>query len=46
MFSKIAFAFVVFAAFCNAQNWKMIWNDEFDGSSLNRQKWDYEVDCW
>jgi len=24
----------------------MIWNDEFDGTSLNPSKWDYEVVCW
>jgi beta-glucanase (GH16 family) len=29
-----------------AQDWKLVWSDEFDGSTLDRAKWDYEVDCW
>ena len=24
-------------------NWKMVWNDEFDGSVLDRSKWDYRL---
>ena len=26
-----------------AQNWELIWQDEFDGSSLNEQKWVHEI---
>ena len=24
-------------------NWNQVWNDEFDGSSLNLDKWSYET---
>ena len=24
-------------------NWKMVWNDEFDGTELDRAKWDYRL---
>jgi len=24
-------------------NWKMVWNDEFDGTELDRTKWDYRL---
>ncbi len=26
-------------------DWKLIWNDEFDGSSIDAQKWTHEVNC-
>ena len=26
-----------------ANGWKLVWQDEFDGNSLNTQKWNYEV---
>ncbi|KMT64442.1 glycoside hydrolase family 16 protein [Catenovulum maritimum] len=26
-------------------DWKMVWNDEFDGTSINMSKWSHEVDC-
>jgi hypothetical protein len=26
-----------------AQNWELIWQDEFAGSSLNEQKWVHEI---
>ena len=29
-----------------AEDWKLVWSDEFDGTKLDRTKWDYEVDCW
>ncbi|WP_448246203.1 family 16 glycosylhydrolase [Thalassotalea agariperforans] len=28
-----------------ASNWKMVWNDEFDGTSINSNKWEHEVNC-
>lgn len=30
----------------NKPGWRLIWNDEFDGNSIDRTKWDHEVDCW
>ena len=24
-------------------NWEMVWNDEFDGTELDRSKWDYRM---
>ena len=29
-----------------ADDWQMVWSDEFDGPSLDRGKWDFDVDCW
>ena len=26
-----------------AQNWELVWQDEFAGSSLNEQKWVHEI---
>ena len=28
-----------------APNWVMVWNDEFDGSTINANKWTHEVNC-
>lgn len=25
------------------KNWKLVWNDEFDGSELDKSKWDYRL---
>jgi beta-glucanase (GH16 family) len=30
---------------CSSAEWDLVWSDEFDGSALNRSKWDHEVDC-
>ena len=27
-------------------NWTLIWSDEFDGATLDRAKWGFDVDCW
>ena len=24
-------------------NWELVWNDEFDGTELDRTKWDYRL---
>ena len=24
-------------------NWKLVWNDEFDGTELDRTKWDFRM---
>lgn len=29
-----------------AEDWRLVWSDEFDGQSLDRSKWDFDVDCW
>lgn len=26
-------------------DWVMVWNDEFDGSTINSNKWNYEINC-
>ena len=31
------------ASFLPEGNWKMVWNDEFDGFELDRTKWDYRL---
>ncbi|GLQ21405.1 glycoside hydrolase family 16 protein [Algimonas porphyrae] len=28
------------------RGWEMVWNDEFDGNTLDRSKWAPEVSCW
>lgn len=29
-----------------AEDWKLVWSDEFDGSTLDRAKWGFDADCW
>jgi beta-glucanase (GH16 family) len=29
-----------------APAWKMVWNDEFEGTSIDAGKWGYEKNCW
>src|SRR5690554_3893587 len=26
--------------------WELVWSDEFDGESIDRDKWTYETNCW
>lgn len=26
--------------------WTLVWFDEFDGSAIDAEKWEHEVDCW
>ena len=26
-------------------DWVMVWNDEFDGTAINSNKWNYEINC-
>lgn len=26
-------------------DWKLVWSDEFSGSSIDRRKWTFEIDC-
>jgi len=26
--------------------WRLAWADEFDGTAVDRSKWDFDVDCW
>ncbi len=26
--------------------WSLIWSDEFDGPSIDRSKWGFDLDCW
>ncbi len=28
------------------RDWRLVWSDEFDGSAIDRGKWDFDVDCW
>lgn len=29
-----------------AGGWRLVWSDEFDGRRIDRNKWDFDVDCW
>ncbi|WP_234032171.1 glycoside hydrolase family 16 protein [Parerythrobacter jejuensis] len=26
--------------------WELAWSDEFDGTAIDRAKWDFDIDCW
>ena len=26
--------------------WELVWNDEFNGTSINPDRWEHEVNCW
>ncbi len=28
------------------KNWKLVWNDEFDGTALDESKWNYRLNFW
>ena len=28
------------------KKWSLVWNDEFDGTSLDREKWDFRTYFW
>ena len=28
------------------KNWKLIWNDEFDGPELDTSKWEFRLNVW
>ena len=28
------------------RGWTLVWSDEFEGSSVDRSKWDFDRDCW
>ena len=29
-----------------ADDWQLVWADEFDGTRIDTSKWGFEVDCW
>ncbi len=29
-----------------SDGWNLVWFDEFDGTEIDRRKWDFDVDCW
>jgi beta-glucanase (GH16 family) len=38
------FLFVpVFSGLANAQNWQLVWSDEFDGTIINESNWTHEI---
>ena len=28
-----------------AEDWRLVWSDEFDGQRIDRRKWEFDVDC-
>ena len=44
-FAVLALAAVAAPAVA-ADNWTMVWSDEFDGDKIDRSKWGFDVDCW
>lgn len=28
------------------EGWQLVWSDEFDGTAVDRSKWDFDIDCW
>ena len=35
--------FVLFTSHLKAQNWQLLWSDEFNGNTLNSNNWTHEV---
>ncbi len=33
-------------AVSEGDGWTLVWNDEFDGDTIDRTKWDFDTDCW
>lgn len=29
-----------------SDDWRLVWSDEFDGTRIDPEKWDFDVDCW
>ncbi|WP_432767585.1 MAG: glycoside hydrolase family 16 protein [Sphingopyxis sp.] len=29
-----------------SDGWALVWSDDFDGTEIDRGKWDFDVDCW
>ncbi len=27
-------------------DWQLVWSDEFEGTSIDRRKWNHEINCW
>jgi len=42
---RILFFLVCLGLCVNSQYWKQVWSDEFDGSSIDLTKWQFEVNC-
>jgi beta-glucanase (GH16 family) len=40
-----AFVFVFGLSLVSCQYWKQVWSDEFDGTSIDMSKWQFEVNC-
>lgn len=30
----------------NETGWQLVWADDFEGSAIDRSKWDFDIDCW
>ena len=30
----------------DSSDWQLVWQDEFDGSSIDQSKWSFEQNCW
>jgi len=45
MRANIIVAFCLFAAAAAQQTYQLVWQDEFDGNSLDRSKWNFEINC-
>ena len=39
----IFFLISLFVFSLNAQNWQLVWEDDFNGSSLNQSKWVHDI---
>src|SRR3546814_11450338 len=46
LFLMLALAGIADAREAAEDGWRLVWSDEFDGTAIDRGKWDFDVDCW
>ena len=43
---KVSVLLLIFFSTKCAADWELIWEDNFDGDSIDTSKWDHEVTAW
>jgi len=42
---KLIVLVLLFVSLASCQYWRQVWSDEFDGTSIDTSKWQFEVNC-